>query len=264
MRCSHNKLSLVFIAFVHIYDVMISSYALSIHVQSTTTTGNGPALSKRKPLGKPPPEIWPEFVVGGKEDPAMGKIEQNQFKAQRRYGDVLDAGTGIYSLRWLAGLLYRHSDPNDPLRMSSFVAVTADDNFRMECQTKAEELGISDWCQVVKGNWDIEEEKDDQQSDKYKLCEGQMFDTILADYLVGAVDHFSPFFQDKLFHRLSSHLKSGGIIHLTGLNPIPEKVDGPGNIFCRITKLRDACILLAGSRPYRGEKRGKRTTFTLP
>lgn len=217
---------------------------------SSTTTTSSPLT--RTPIGKPPKEVWPSLVVGGKEDPAMGQIEENQSNAGKKYGDVLDAGTGIYSLRWLAGLLYRHSDPKDPLHMSSFVAVTADDNFRRDCQTKAEELGVSDWGSIVRGNWDVED-GDDENVQSMKLCEGQMFDTILADYLVGAVDHFSPFFQDKLFLRLSSHLKPGGIMHLTGLNPIPETVEGPGDIFCRITKLRDACILLAGSRPYRGE-----------
>ncbi len=252
---------------------MMSSYALSIQQpppQQTTTT-NSPTQQRRrstttKPssqIGTPPPEIWPQLVVGGKEDPAMGRIEQTQKKIQKPYGDVLDAGTGMYSLRWLAGLLYRYNKNDDddggkdPLYMSSYVAVTADDNFRRDCQRKAEELGISEYGEIIRGNWDIENVDDDDDGSgdnnqsRDKLCAGQMFDTILADYLVGAIDHFSPFYQDKLFDRLSTHLKKGGVMHLTGLNPIPEKVSGPGNIFCRITKLRDACILLAGSRPYR-------------
>ncbi len=251
--------SLISIAIL--YNEVISSYALSSTSTKTDQTQSSIKLpnKNKEPIGKPPPEIWPELVVGGSEDPAMGRIEQNQASINKKYGDVLDAGTGIYSLRWLAGLLYRHSSPNDPLHMTSYVAVTADDNFRTDCQKKAEELGISEWGSVVRGNWDIQNAENIDSSEKdendqnNRLCNGQMFDTILADYLVGAVDHFSPFYQDQLFTRLSSHLRKGGVMHLTGLNPIPEMIGGPGNIFCRITKLRDACILLAGSRPYRGE-----------
>lgn len=227
----------------------ISSPTSSTDTTPLTTT------PKSKTLPTPPQEIWPQLVVGGKEDPAMGFVEQNQRASGKKYGKVLDAGTGIYSLRWLASLLYRHSDPDDELHMTSFVAVTADENFRRDCQAKAEELGVNEWGEIIRGNWDDDYKNGDGGGSNEKtslLCEGQMFDTILADYLVGAVDHFSPFFQDLLFKRLCSHLKQGGIIHLTGLNPIPEKVDGPGNIFCKITKLRDACILLAGARPYRG------------
>ncbi len=234
----------------------ISTLALLLFIRmqcdalaSTPATSSSTSLP---PLPRPPAEVWPQLVVGGKEDPALGRIEENQRKSGKNYGRVLDAGTGIYSLRWLSGLLHR-SNFNGELHMSSFVAVTADENFRRECQYKAEELGVGERAQIVKGNWNDHLLVDDSsEGKKTLLCEGQLFDTILADYLVGAVDHFSPFFQDQLFFRLRSHLKSGGVMHLTGLNPIPEKVNGPANIFCKITKLRDACILLAGSRPYRG------------
>merc|ERR1719384_2731045 len=78
-----------------------------------------------------------------------------------------------------------------------------------------------------------------------------MFDTILADYLVGAMDGFSPYYQDMIFPRLAKHLVPGGRIYVVGLNPIPDKVNDDADIFCRVTKLRDACILLAGHRCYR-------------
>jgi hypothetical protein len=135
--------------------------------------------------------------------------------------------------------------------MSGFVAVTADANFRRNTQAKAESLGIADYGSIVIGNWAAGMTDEEGKAEDDVLCEGEMFDTILADYLVGAVDHFAPFFQDLLFPRLVRHLKPGGRMYLTGLNPIPEQSSGPGDIFCRITKLRDACILLAGSRPYR-------------
>ena len=152
----------------------------------------------------------------------------------------------------MASLLYRHANPEDPEQMTRFVAVTADEVMRRDTQEKAESLGIADYGDVIIGNWAAGMTNNgDNEKEEDVLCEGEMFDTILADYLVGAVDHFAPFFQDLLFPRLVKHLKPGGRMYLTGLNPIPESSSGPGDIFCRITKLRDACILLAGSRPYR-------------
>jgi hypothetical protein len=83
-----------------------------------------------------------------------------------------------------------------------------------------------------------------------------MYDTILADYLVGAMDGFSPYFQDMIFPRLNQHLKPGGRLYVTGLNPIPHDQITCGNnaaadIICKVTRVRDACILLAGHRCYR-------------
>jgi hypothetical protein len=46
-------------------------------------------------------------------------------------------------------------------------------------------------------------------------------------------------------------LNEGGLIHVVGLNPIPDKASGDADIFCKVTRLRDACILLAGHRCYR-------------
>ena len=40
-------------------------------------------------------------------------------------------------------------------------------------------------------------------------------------------------------------------MYIIGLQPIPDSVVGDANIFCKITKIRDACILLAEHRCYR-------------
>ena len=40
-------------------------------------------------------------------------------------------------------------------------------------------------------------------------------------------------------------------MYIIGLQPIPDKVAGDANVFCKITKIRDACILLANHRCYR-------------
>lgn len=62
-----------------------------------------------------------------------------------------------------------------------------------------------------------------------------------------AMDGFSPYCQDMIFSRLSKHLHPvHGRLYVVGLNPIPDYVEGEANILCEITRLRDACILLAG------------------
>lgn len=226
-----------------LYSILV--FLLSHHHHLISTTA---AFSRTGGLAPPPKHIWPQLVVGGKEDPALAHIENIQRQMGKPYGDFLDAGTGIYSLRWIAGLLYRYSDPNSPMAFRSYVAVTADANFQRNVQAKAKELGIQDWGHVRLGNWAVGYHGIRGE----EVCESdEMFDTILADYLVGAVDYFAPFYQDLLLERLARHLRPGGVMYLTGLNPIPEKVHGVGDIFCRVTKLRDACILLARSRPYR-------------
>ena len=119
------------------------------------------------------------------------------------------------------------------------------------------QLHFKDEGEIVIGNWasvtPFEEATTaiEVASSINYLCKDEMFDTILADYLVGAMDGFSPYFQDQIFDRLSQHLKPGGRIYVVGLQPIPDKAYGDADIFCRITKIRDACILLARHRCYR-------------
>ena len=190
------------------------------------------------------------------------------------FGDVLDAGTGSHSLRWMASVLHRDRllgsireggqgrggassddasssssssssvvvDSSPRVTMGSYTAVTADEAMRRRVYDEAVELGVGGMGDVVIGNW-VDE----------TLLGGRTYDTILADYLVGAIDGFSPHFQDRVFPRLARHLAPGGRMYVIGLQPVPDRVvgGGDGDVFCRITKVRDACILLAGQRCYR-------------
>ena len=195
-------------------------------------------------------------VVKGSDDALFGSIEKSQQESGKPFGEFLDSGTGSHSLRWIASLVGK--DSADDLSISRYCAVTADETMRRNVQNEAEALGIEDKGEVVIGNWaegfDLEE--DDKRSTIIKgegrhLCKNEKYDTILCDYLIGAVDGFSPYYQDRIFPRLVTHLRPGGRVYVVGLNPIPDKVDGPAHVFCKITKLRDACILLAGHRCYR-------------
>jgi hypothetical protein len=83
----------------------------------------------------------------------------------------------------------------------------------------------------------------------------KQYDTILADYLIGAMDGFSPYSQDQMIDKLAKRLRPGGKLYIVGLQPIPDSFgsdrNSPENIICEVRKVRDACILLAGDRCYR-------------
>jgi hypothetical protein len=192
-------------------------------------------------------------------DALFGCIERNQ--GQKSFGTLLDAGTGSHSLRWIASLLERG-------QLDQYTAVTADATMQRTVQTEAKSLGIEDQGSIIIGNWattpessnSVDHEKDIEietsnaaaaNKSPYPCRDGELYDVILADYLVGAMDGFSPYFQDQIFPLLAKHLKPGGRLYVVGLNPIPDSVVGPSNVFCEITKVRDACILLAEHRCYR-------------
>lgn len=77
------------------------------------------------------------------------------------------------------------------------------------------------------------------------------YDTIVADYLIGAVDGFSPYTQDVIIRKLKEHLQPGGRLYIIGMYPIPDHAVGEAEIITEVRRVRDACILLAGHRPYR-------------
>lgn len=134
---------------------------------------------------------------------------------------MLDAGAGEHSLRWLGGL------PTQRL-----VGVTAGANAAMRGALRPQD-------QLLIGNWTDE-----------ALLAGERFDVVLADYLLGAIDGFAPYFQDRLFARLRRHV--GGVLYVVGLDPMPDSAVEPGGqLIIDINRLRDACILLAGHRCYR-------------
>lgn len=182
-------------------------------------------------------------AIYGSDDKLFGYIEDNQAESGKSFGRFLDAGTGSHSLRWIASLIEnRKSDP--VLSIDDYTAITADETMRRNVLEESESLGIQDEGSILIGNWQDE-------GNGMELCNGETFDTILADYLIGAMDGFSPYYQDLILPRLSKHLNPGGRIYVVGLNPIPDKAKGDGDLFCRVTKVRDACILLAGHRCYR-------------
>lgn len=85
------------------------------------------------------------------------------------------------------------------------------------------------------------------------LLIGETFDTVLVDYLIGAIEGFAPYWQDRVFERLRPLVARNGRLYVVGLEPYVqfEPETESGQIIWEIGRVRDACLLLAGERPYR-------------
>lgn len=148
--------------------------------------------------------------------------------APRAWGSVLDAGTGVASLRWLQGL------PTERI-----VAVTGSARMAREVAGAVAPPRACD--RIVVGNW----------TDPALLGDAR-FDVVLADYLVGAIEGFAPYAQDVILERLARHCR--GRLYVTGIEPYvagPRPRSEAGAIVWRLGRLRDAALLLAGEQPYR-------------
>jgi len=144
------------------------------------------------------------------------------------WGAVLDAGAGLHSLGWICSLPTRR-----------WTAVTASKGHHDQIQGR---LGgrMRPVDRLVLGDWADPE-----------LLAGERFDVVLADYLLGAIDGFAPYFQETLFDRLRE--VTGGRLYVVGLEPyvVGEPAAPAGRLIWEIGRLRDACLLLAGEMPYR-------------
>ena len=166
-------------------------------------------------------------MTGQKHSALFRYIERLQ--GDRPWGAMLDAGTGVNSIRWVAGLA-----------TTRWTAVTcsAGEADRARDAIKGAERPQD---RIVLGNW----------ADA-GLLKGEVYDTVLAGYLLGAIEGFSPYFQSYLFTRLRP--VTGRALYVTGLEPYvpydrPE--NRAGRVVWEIGRFRDACMLLAGNRPYR-------------
>jgi len=146
----------------------------------------------------------------------------------RAWGSFLDAGTGSKSLDWVSRLTTER-----------WTAVTAS---RGMAKKVRDQLGdrVRARDRIVVGNW-IDE----------SLFAGELFDTVLMDYFIGAIEGFAPYWQDRALHRIRPLVKDR--LYIIGVEPYVTFApkDEAGRIVWEIGRLRDACLLLAGERPYR-------------
>jgi hypothetical protein len=128
------------------------------------------------------------------------------------------------------------------LATTQWTAITADHGMKSQIlQDSSVGTRMRPDDRLLVGNW---------MDEKFCQTLGQ-YDTILADYLIGAVDGFSPYEQDTIIRKLTNHLLPNGRLYFIGMSPIPDEKNPPGNIISEIRRARDSCILLAGHRPYR-------------
>ncbi|MEM9618900.1 MAG: class I SAM-dependent methyltransferase [Pseudomonadota bacterium] len=152
-----------------------------------------------------------------------------RLQGERPWGAMLDAGTGPNSIRWVAGLATER-----------WTAVTCSAG-EADRARNAIIAAQRPQDRIVLGNW----------ADA-GLLKDEVHDTVLAGYLLGAIEGFSPYFQSYLFTRLRPVTR--GALYVTGLEPYvptarPET--RAGRLVWEIGRFRDACILLAGNIPYR-------------
>lgn len=149
-------------------------------------------------------------------------------QGDRPWGAVLDAGTGTNSIQWVTSI-----------ETERWVAVSGAVAHAAQVRNVAEPVRrLQD--RIIVGNW----------ADP-RLLAGERFDTVLADYLIGAIEGFAPYFQERMFARLRK--VTAGRLYLVGLEPYVSHDPGtePGRIVWEIGRYRDACLMLSGERPYR-------------
>lgn len=153
-----------------------------------------------------------------------------ELRGEQPWGEVLDAGTGVHSLDWIR-----------TLPTTSWTAITADHGMADTIRAAVgDQMRPQD--RLLVGNWVND-----------SLLTGEAFDVILLDYLIGAIEGFAPYWQDRVFDRLRPLMSPGGRMYIIGLEPYVqfEPDTESGRIIWEIGRVRDACLLLAGERPYR-------------
>ncbi len=107
----------------------------------------------------------------------FGRIEN--WQGESPWGRFLDAGTGVHSLKWIQSL-----------STTSWSAITADSGMKRSIESSGVIVreGVDE---ILVGNW----------MDESFVGSLGKFDTILADYLIGAVDGFSPYTQDLILEK---------------------------------------------------------------
>eukprot|EP01095_Lingulamoeba_sp_RSL-Kostka_P004793 TRINITY_DN16010_c0_g1_i1.p1 TRINITY_DN16010_c0_g1~~TRINITY_DN16010_c0_g1_i1.p1 ORF type:complete len:397 (+),score=105.03 TRINITY_DN16010_c0_g1_i1:71-1261(+) len=167
-----------------------------------------------------------EYIESKKDERNNNNVddESSDDSGIKDWGSILDAGTGNHSIDWLL-----------KCPRQSLAAITGDKKYNdVILKNFGDRLQETD--ELVLGNW---LDKD--------LLKGRQFDFVIADYLLGAIEAYSPYFQDLLFDRLYPHVKER--LYVVGLEPFPDHTSSKqGQFIIQIAKLRDSCIMLAGDR----------------
>ena len=166
-------------------------------------------------------------MTARKHPPLLRHIRRLQ--GDRPWGSFLDAGTGVQSIRWIADLETEH-----------WTAISASPLHAEQVREAIKETQRPN-DRVVLGNW-VDP----------NLLKGEQFDTVLADYLLGAIEGFAPYYQPYLFKRLRPLTR--GRLYVKGLEPYVPTASPDSDaarVLWDIGRFRDACMLHGGVIPYR-------------
>ena len=145
------------------------------------------------------------------------------------WGSFLDAGTGVQSIRWVADL-----------ETEKWTAISASPRHSQRVHEAIKQVQRAD-DRIVLGNW-VDP----------NLLKDETYDTVMADYLLGAIEGFAPYFQPYLFKRLRP--LTGKRLYVKGLEPYVPTMppqDKAGRLLWEIGRFRDACVLHGNDIPYR-------------
>src|SRR6218665_2483152 len=133
----------------------------------------------------------------------------------RPWGRFLDAGTGTHSINWVGSLA-----------TEQWTAVSGAEGHAIQVRDAiAARRRPGD--RILVGNWEDP-----------RLLAGETYDTVLADYLLGAIDGFAPYFQHRLFARLRPLV--GKRLYIVGLEPyvVAEPDAAEGRLIWEIRRFR--------------------------
>lgn len=149
-------------------------------------------------------------------------------QGDRPWGSFLDAGTGTNSIRWVSSLT-----------TDRWIAVTGATAHAIQVRDVSDPVRRPQ-DRIIVANWADPD-----------LLGGEGFETVLADYLIGAVEGFAPYFQEDIFKRLRA--LTSGRLYLVGLEPyvVQRPATPGGRMIWEIGRFRDAVLLHGGELPYR-------------
>ena len=158
------------------------------------------------------------------EDPIFQAVRE--LHGSLPWGHVLDAGTGHTSLSWVV-----------TLESEAWTAVTGETTRArsLDALVRSRQRAQD---RILIGNWR-----------EAAFLEGETFDVVLADYLLGAVERYAPYFQYEMLQRLYRLTRKR--LYLVGLEPYRAPRDAGEQAVCDIAHLRDALHLHNGERYHR-------------
>ena len=154
----------------------------------------------------------------------------------KSWGHVLDAGAGFSSMCWLMEQQY-----------TSLTEITATNKGRYGALDLRKAVHNFERVKIVLGNWKQPDFIDTMLNTK-------LYDVVVADYLLGAIERHWPYGADTMMDRLLRVVKPGGYLLVVGLEPyelILDRNDKQDRLVLDIESIGDVAARLTGVATYR-------------